>query len=89
MCLKVSEKPKRAEKPKLNINLDIIKCFNHCEKNKNIVRALNLGSGHAQNFFQINEWQLLLYTISTYGMFHKMLYFQIVVVTCIRIYLLN
>lgn len=43
MCPKVSEKPKRAhESVTLTVKLDIIKCFNCGEGNKDIVPLLSM-----------------------------------------------
>lgn len=55
MCPKVTEKLKRARKGiTLSVKLDVIKRFDCAELNKDIGRALNLGSGSAQKCFHVN-----------------------------------
>lgn len=50
MCPKVSEKPGRAHKGvMLSVKLDVIKHFSCGEQNKDVVHALNLGSGKDKN----------------------------------------
>lgn len=74
MCPKASEKLTRAYKGViLSIKLDVIKHFSCGEQNKDIVRALNFGSGkdHIFSAYKLMVIASLLYAIVSYEKFYR------------------